>query len=237
MTFIPEGYVWAGSQMEYVHYGWLSQSVPAMGDPGLEFCEDLAHLVVHLTMHHYRTQHVCMICGAGQEVTFGGEMVRGLGDGQVFVPLNAGRSVYTAPTMILHYVLDHGYLPPRDFRNAVTRWRESDSVRELGAGRFSLSLFPIHGSYEYDVLLRAINDQTVEVHCGQRTQLHKYLREDLAFITGRRAVVLEGREDRISELTEKWYLMFRDYPGYSVVARAATDRMQASDSVIDIDGQ
>ena len=43
-----------------------------------------------------------------------------VGDAEIRVPQN-GPVVYAAPTMVIHYVLEHGYRPPAGFIDAVLR--------------------------------------------------------------------------------------------------------------------
>lgn len=65
--------------------------------------------------------HRCGFCPGALEktptrVTHNGKAIN-VGDGNIFVP---GReTVYAAPSLIIHYVLDHSYIPPTDFCDAV----------------------------------------------------------------------------------------------------------------------
>ncbi len=69
----------------------------------------------------YMGYHRCGFCPGAPEktptsVTYDGKAIN-VGDGNMFVP---GReTVYAAPSLIIHYVVDHDYSPPTEFRDAV----------------------------------------------------------------------------------------------------------------------
>jgi hypothetical protein len=71
--------------------------------------------------------HVCNLPDCDHK--FGHRDVRGLGLGSwltwVRHPREA-RTLFCAPNLVLHYVLDHHYLPPRDFIEAVMAYRPGD---------------------------------------------------------------------------------------------------------------
>jgi hypothetical protein len=73
--------------------------------------------------------HVCSFCGgpwwAPPDACLDGVKCF-LGNGEVHV---VGREVcYAAPTLIYHYVVDHGYCPPEDFVEAVLRTRDVQDI-------------------------------------------------------------------------------------------------------------
>lgn len=64
--------------------------------------------------------HTCTLCGKTMpEIKWKGRQIRLQGHGHYLV--RQGQIVYMAPSLLLHYILDHGYRPPDEFLDAV--WR------------------------------------------------------------------------------------------------------------------
>ena len=108
------------------HVGWLeaghahAQGPVAAGDLAL-----IERLVLHTWRPPFAANgwHDCSLCGRKPgdgplRRTIEGQRAI-LGAWQIYVP--DGDVMYEAPTLILHYVEDHGYLPPEAFLRAVRR--------------------------------------------------------------------------------------------------------------------
>lgn len=128
--------------------GWLSVEQPfPSGDFPAKLLTRLAELAAR-PIYLYRGFHECDIChpaeassvppaGArevirfrlgepdsrikgwamGQRAVIGGNELR-LGNGEIRI-CGEGDTVYVAPTMIVHYIVDHDYLPPEEFIQAL----------------------------------------------------------------------------------------------------------------------
>ena len=69
-----------------------------------------------------RGVHSCGLCGSSlPEVRWKRRKVGLKGHGHYLV--ESGQIVYMAPALLLHYILDHAYLPPAEFVRAVSRGR------------------------------------------------------------------------------------------------------------------
>ncbi|MFH8981160.1 DUF7919 family protein [Streptomyces varsoviensis] len=67
----------------------------------------------------YRGVHFCELCptlDAAREHLHSEGL--SLGTGEIWVTGSNGVT-YAAPSLIIHYIVDHGYLPPEEFRTAV----------------------------------------------------------------------------------------------------------------------
>ena len=114
------------------HVGWLDAPHPfPTGPVSSEDFARLEQLVVHtwLPMWVSHGWHDCSLCGRQQG---DGPIMRNiegenrlLGGGEIYVP--DGDLMYSAPTLILHYIEDHQYLPPEVFLSAV---RKTDPLSE-----------------------------------------------------------------------------------------------------------
>ncbi|MFN0178011.1 MAG: hypothetical protein ACKVZ0_04365 [Gemmatimonadales bacterium] len=106
--------------------GWLDDRLPnPPGTPGA--LAPVADALVRLWLADVDLwrpalgYHGCRLCGrspdrAPTEVDFSG---RRLHVGKGFVSIPAPRGLYVAPSMIIHYILSHGYEPPAAFRAAL----------------------------------------------------------------------------------------------------------------------
>jgi hypothetical protein len=117
-----------------VNIGWLGVgSMFNVGDSEPEFRHALLELIAHGDVNLTRGWHRCEFCDAepGIEVPFESAQQGRvfLGHAEVHV-LGTDGVVYAAPTMVYHYVAEHGYLPPQQFIDAV-----SHAVTQLGRSR------------------------------------------------------------------------------------------------------
>ncbi|QIY69204.1 hypothetical protein HEP84_08370 [Streptomyces sp. RLB1-33] len=109
----------AGSGASLLNVGWLAEGHEFWrGDVPEGFVEALLDLAKD-TVNVYRGMHFCDFCPTFQEarknVRFRDVFI---GSGEVHVRGGQGR-VYAAPALVVHYVADHGYQPPREFVDAV----------------------------------------------------------------------------------------------------------------------
>ncbi len=148
MTHFPDGAPYGYALHEpgsgnLVCAGWLEsgQRFPT-GVPPQGFLDRLAWLCVHSRDRSMRGFHVCDICTDEEAswtavsgvrvrdpayVLYAGEK-RLLGWFEITV--DAGDRVYAAPSLILHYVAKHNYLPPEDFVAAVMLLEEDRCLRD-----------------------------------------------------------------------------------------------------------
>jgi hypothetical protein len=106
--------------------GWLGDFVPSSGSIDAEVAAKLRRAIkAYAYADGFLGWHTCELCHAVD------------GYGELAVDLDGVR--YVAPTMIGHYVFDHGYRPPDAFLRAVAvgRWWSGDGggwVRKQRAG-------------------------------------------------------------------------------------------------------
>ncbi|MEU8926917.1 hypothetical protein AB0D10_39365 [Kitasatospora sp. NPDC048545] len=93
--------------------GWLGRQLGVQGGAGVVDNSLLLILADQAKTPRSRTMgvHVCELCP-------GNEAERA--DGEIHVYAEDGSS-YSAPTMIVHYVEAHGYVPPEEFLRALGR--------------------------------------------------------------------------------------------------------------------
>lgn len=109
-----------GRRESSLNVGWLDRERPfPTAAPSRELVEKLAWLVVNKQTHSTRGFHRCNLCAPPVDpdkphfwIGRSGRMGL-LGNGEIRV--QGTHAVYAAPTLILHYVVDHAYRPPEDF--------------------------------------------------------------------------------------------------------------------------
>jgi hypothetical protein len=112
---------------------------------------------------HFLGSHLCELCvGAwGYAQRFLGSRNRQrhrlpLGHRNLFIP--AGRVVYVAPELVVHYIEQHGYAPPEEFCNAVRAcppvWSDAyfAELRRSGSASFNLIVPPAVPPADYGPL-------------------------------------------------------------------------------------
>lgn len=115
---------WVSSNMLSV--GWLAKEHKfKQGDVAVEFTKKLL-LFCERPENLMRGYHVCDLCPINKSdehpsmlfvLKPDGEKLH-LGNGEVYVKGNGGK-IYSAPTLIYHYIMEHKYLPPQEFIDAV----------------------------------------------------------------------------------------------------------------------
>jgi hypothetical protein len=120
--------------------GWLSSAEQfAMGQVSEEIFAKLCGLLRNpWGLMDFMGHHACELCTTHSPRSF---VYRGasilVGNGEVFVPWE--RCILVAPSLVLHYIDAHQYLPPTEFLSAVLRCPEMGSreylqaLREAGA--------------------------------------------------------------------------------------------------------
>ena len=123
MTHFPDltPYAYAPSPDPAFNVGWLDASAPfPTGPTPTAFHQKLlAYCRPQYVVRRYRGVQTCPFCAGPQtvvQVGSGGEQIT-LGNGEIRVI--GTEVVYAAPTLIYHYVVDHGYRPPQAFVEAV----------------------------------------------------------------------------------------------------------------------
>jgi hypothetical protein len=122
-----------------LNVGWLDGSMRfPMGDTSEELHDKLAWLCAIERVNATRGIHRCTICRSSRDDFHGLDVGRTrhlLGTAEIRVVGSA--ATYAAPNLVIHYVVDHRYLPPEDFVAGVLA--RSD---RFGAGSWTLSRGP-----------------------------------------------------------------------------------------------
>ncbi len=112
--------------------GWLSVAKPfSKGQTPTGFADALAICAIRRT-ELTRGSHRCDLCELdgvsppASSYCLSGRTV-GLGNGEIRVPDKGGR-IFSAPTLVVHYVAEHSYLPPEDFISSIFQVAESSYV-------------------------------------------------------------------------------------------------------------
>ncbi|MEY9887178.1 hypothetical protein ABIA35_001666 [Catenulispora sp. MAP12-49] len=119
---VPEG-------VELLTVGWLEpgrEFAVSEGDPDPLFWDNLVALAADHTVAVTRSVHACrfrhLFEADYQYRAVYGTRVLYLGSAEIRVVAADGRQL-TAPTLVVHYVRDHGYQPPAEFVEAVAAMR------------------------------------------------------------------------------------------------------------------
>lgn len=119
------------SGVELYAVGWLGNNVPHIGHVSDKCISALFNAYVNKAIFSDDMQgwHNCQLCSTTEEwypdgkigpiVHWQGQSLRLFGHGHYLV--RYGKSVYIAPALILHYVLNHSYQPPDEFVQAVSQ--------------------------------------------------------------------------------------------------------------------
>jgi hypothetical protein len=126
MTFFADGstycYLADSEEGQGVNVGWLAAGHDfAMGSCAEGFVEALVELIAS-PVNQTKGFHYCDLCPAEAapesiHTEIDGKTLE-LGDAEVWVAASDGPR-FAAPTLIVHYVLVHGYQPPEEFQQAV----------------------------------------------------------------------------------------------------------------------
>ena len=120
----PYHYNIAEPQQDLLHIGWLSIDHPFPTEPPNERLAEALRKLIAARVNLFRGFHICEFCPKPPTVLSkqGIPMIAPppgtTGNGEIRVP-GANAKTYAAPVLILHYVVEHQYLPPQEFINAV----------------------------------------------------------------------------------------------------------------------
>ncbi|MBX3467614.1 MAG: hypothetical protein KF878_12075 [Planctomycetes bacterium] len=112
--------------------GWLEEGHPfTIGRLPTGVLDRIAWRCAFATTHQTRGIHRCSLCprdayDAEREcyLLVRGERPRLLGTREVWIPGPRG-VIYAAPDLVVHYLVDHAYLPPPDFVEAALRLEDA----------------------------------------------------------------------------------------------------------------
>lgn len=115
-------YEYSDSDAPMVNIGWLGTGADfEHGEVDDAIIEKLIWLADD-PLNRMRGWHDCELCTEESPIEIHREGARGgailLGNGEIHVAGERG-FVYVAPTLVIHYVLKHRYLPPSEFLEAV----------------------------------------------------------------------------------------------------------------------
>ncbi|MEV0192247.1 hypothetical protein AB0I39_27410 [Kitasatospora purpeofusca] len=107
---------------ERLNIGWLSDDQPwASGPVPPAFVESLTAALDVQAVNELMGLHECEFCPPLDMSSYEplpGHQRSSVGTGEIRIPFKPG-SAFAAPTLIGHYVIDHGYRPPAPFIDAV----------------------------------------------------------------------------------------------------------------------
>ena len=113
------GELWLPEGLPLYAIGWIEETGFATGDiPGE--CVDalVAAYPDKIVSDGTRGWHTCTFCEVLEPgIKWNGEEFSVKGYGHYLVRYE--NAVYMAPALLLHYILDHNYLPPKEFTDAV----------------------------------------------------------------------------------------------------------------------
>ncbi|MCX4757011.1 hypothetical protein [Kitasatospora purpeofusca] len=125
MTHFPDGspYTYHRHAEGMVNIGWLDSSHEyRRGEVAEEVVDGLLRLVTRPDNQTRGLQHECHFCGVIYLQVDNPHSKTGtslLGSAEIHVRGSSDDTVLVAPTLVIHYILEHGYRPPDEFLEAV----------------------------------------------------------------------------------------------------------------------
>lgn len=116
----PYSYYLSSAFDQVLNIGWLDcEHDYPIGEVPLEFVANLRRALgggskVKSEVNLIRGVHPCNFCGSDQLV----DPYSKIGSCEIWIPGENGK-IYASPSQIVHYVEAHGYLPPKEFVDAV----------------------------------------------------------------------------------------------------------------------
>jgi hypothetical protein len=114
--------------------GWLSGDRPwAVGVVPAAFIERLEAILAVQAVNEMLGLHYCDLCPPSDVQPPAsyeprpGHRRSSVGTGEIRIPGGPG-TAFAAPRLVGHYVIDHGYLPPESFTEAVLAFDPNDLV-------------------------------------------------------------------------------------------------------------
>jgi hypothetical protein len=94
--------------------GWLSGPLPPDWGNGPDVHPNviniLDYMIHNCCINRCFGHHICEYCGFDNKT---------YGNGELWLPDHKLKIIWIAPVMITHYIASHGFLPPREFLEAV----------------------------------------------------------------------------------------------------------------------
>jgi hypothetical protein len=108
--------------------GWLNKETPFQsGKCPEDVVKKLERLTLRERVNPMRGTHRCDFCNQDEIKLNVGKHALLLGSAEVWVPDSSGRVVFAAPNLIVHYIMEHKYLPPESFIQAIRNFREEST--------------------------------------------------------------------------------------------------------------
>ena len=116
--------------------GWLATDVPFDQGPEPPGLLEKIQTATSITRNPMRGIHGCPFCGHEhvRELVEGREAL--LGMSEVWFPSPSNEVVYIAPSLLLHYVRRHGYLPPAEFVQAALALPANEAEWDTPCGAY-----------------------------------------------------------------------------------------------------
>jgi hypothetical protein len=136
MSYYPDlspcSYFGKAEADKLVSIGWLDEDYPYIQD---EVEEEFTDKLIDLLANPWAPMSIlgfadCPFCMDSDFVTYKGKTIE-TGTLNLFIP---GKGfLYTAPSLVAHYIISHSYLPPFEFREAVLRCPPMRSIEYFEA--------------------------------------------------------------------------------------------------------
>jgi hypothetical protein len=114
-------YTYDSVDQKMLNVGWLSREHPYTTGTAPEGLTDALAKMASEKVKVQRGMHFCELCPdfrTAREHTSRGDVF--IGSGEIHVA-DGKEVVYASPAMIVHYVEDHGYLPPAEYCTAILK--------------------------------------------------------------------------------------------------------------------
>lgn len=109
----------------FYNVGWIDKPGEYDSDRSKELVEKLVEILLGKDSCKFEFNllrgpaHACEICGEREVKVKLGDKEHFLGCSELMVPDEKNGFFYVSPSMIIHYIEKHGYLPPESFCDAV----------------------------------------------------------------------------------------------------------------------
>lgn len=122
-----------------LNIGWLDKThAYVQGTPPERFASSLKQWLIESKANQMRGYHPRCFCPPSKELsptTTVGDRVVNLGSAEIWIPSPTGM-IFAAPNLIVHYVEEHRYLPPKAFIDAVfesksSTWNAERAAKEM----------------------------------------------------------------------------------------------------------
>ncbi|PRQ02639.1 DUF7919 family protein [Enhygromyxa salina] len=107
------------SKASLLNVGWVDRDVPFL--KGSIPAQAIARIesAIPLHLNAMRGVHGCPFCGDRDIYTDIDGKRTLLGMSEIWIPSTVSETVYIAPSLLLHYIRDHQYMPPREVVDAL----------------------------------------------------------------------------------------------------------------------